>query len=219
MPAPSLILDFDGTLTMVDVGDALCARFADPEWLEIDHRYARGEMSLPDAQRLMWGLFRANREQACAYALEIGKLRPGVDALLDRAQSLGYTLRLASGGFDFYIEAILGPERLARFASVHANSARFVSNAVEPLFAEGLGCVRCAVCKGNVVDRYGASSIFVGDGHSDTCVIGRASQVFAVRDGKLHREALARQAAVTPFADLTEVAERLPRIVFAASAD
>jgi len=219
MPAPSLILDFDGTLTQVDVGDALCARFADPEWLEIDHRYARGEMSLPDAQRQMWGLFRATREQACLYALEIGTLRPGVDALLDRAQALGYTLRLASGGFDFYIEAILGHARLKRFASVHCNSARFVPNAVEPLFAEGLGCSRCAVCKGEVVARYGSSSIFVGDGHSDTCVIGRSSALFAVRNGKLHREAVARGAAVTPFVDLNEVAERLPAIVFAAAAD
>src|SRR4051812_8388582 len=108
MPAPSLILDFDGTLTRVDVGDALCARFADPSWHDIDQQYARGELSLPEAQRRMWALFRATLPQAEAYAREVGVLRPGVDALLDRAAALGYPVRLASGGFEFYVRAILG---------------------------------------------------------------------------------------------------------------
>lgn len=210
MDRPSLILDFDGTLTLVDVGDALCHQFADPAWLEIDHQYMRGELSLPAAQEKMWALFRAAEPQARAYALEIGALRPGVDALLDRADSLGYALRLASGGFDFYIQAILGPERLARFASVHCNSARFLAETMQPIFAEGLGCERCAVCKGRVVDRYGAQSIFVGDGHSDTCALGRARQVFAVRNRRLHLAAEERGIAVTPFEDLREVAEQLP---------
>lgn len=210
MDRPSLILDFDGTLTLVDVGDALCHRFAEPQWLEIDHRYMRGELSLPEAQRQMWALFRASEAEARTYALEIGQLRPGVDDLLDRAQALGYALRLASGGFDFYIQAILGPARLARFSSVHCNSARFVTRAVEPVFAEGLACQRCAVCKGLVVERYGPGSVFVGDGHSDECALGRAGRVFAVRGHRLHRAAAERGAEVTPFEDLREVAEQLP---------
>ena len=208
MQAPSLILDFDGTSTLVDVGDALCARFADPSWLEIDRRYARGELSLPEAQRQMWGLFRATREEAMAYALEVGALRPGLDVLLDRAQSLGYALRLASGGFDFYIQAILG-QRLARFASVHCNSARFEGARMAPIFAEGLGCARCAVCKGEVLARAAAGSIFVGDGHSDTCAIGKASRLFAVRGGRLHRAAEEQGEPVTAFEDLAEVAAAL----------
>ena len=208
MDAPSLVLDFDGTLTQVDVGDALCARFADPSWLEIDHRYARGELSLPEAQRQMWALFRASRERARAYALEVGVLRPGVDALLERARAKGYAIRLASGGFDFYIEAILG-NRLEHFTSVHCNSARFTGETMEPIFAEGLACARCAVCKGEVLSRAGAQSIFVGDGHSDTCAIGKASRLFAVRGGRLHRAAEEHGAKVTAFEDLAEVAALL----------
>lgn len=210
MPRPSLILDFDGTLTQVDVGDALCARFAHPSWLDIDRQYARGELSLPEAQRRMWALFAASEAEALAFALEVGVLRPGVDALLRRAEALGYDLRLASGGFEFYIRAILGPERMARFASIHANGARFVGTAMEPLFAEGLSCARCAVCKGRVVERYAPGAVYVGDGHSDTCALGKAARLFAVRDKHLHREALARGAEVFPFEDLAEVAAALP---------
>lgn len=208
MDAPTLVLDFDGTLTQVDVGDALCAKFADPSWLEIDRRYARGELSLPEAQRQMWALFRATREQARAFALEVGVLRPGVDALLERARELGYALHLASGGFDFYIEAILG-ERLARFAAVHCNSARFEGERMTPIFAEGLACARCAVCKGQVLSGAGPRSVFVGDGHSDTCAIGKAQRLFAVRGGRLHAAAVEQGAAVTAFESLAEVAAAL----------
>ena len=44
-----LILDFDGTVTDVDVGDAVCDRFAPPQWKLIDERWTRREISLPEA--------------------------------------------------------------------------------------------------------------------------------------------------------------------------
>jgi len=214
---PGLVMDFDGTLTRLDVGDALCARFAAPPWRELGARYARGELSLPDAQRQMWALFDADRDQACAYAVEVGALRPGVDALLARAAELGYARVLASGGFDFYIEAILGPARLRQFDRVICNRAVFEGRRVTPHFAEGLACARCAVCKGEVVAGCGPGSVFVGDGHSDTCVIGAGARLFAVEGERLHRAAVAQGAEVTPFRDLFEVAAALPPIVRASS--
>ncbi len=212
MPEPrSLVLDFDGTLTLVDVGDALCERFADPAWKAIDEVFERGGLSLPEAQRRMWALFRADRERAGAYAREVGQLRPGLDLLLDRAEARGYTLRLASGGFDFYVEAILGPERLRRFASVDVNRAHFEGERMTPMFADAsLACERFAVCKAQVCERHGVKgAIFVGDGHSDACALGRVERVFAVRQRPLHRLAQERGAAVTPFESLEEVAALL----------
>jgi hypothetical protein len=82
-----------------------------------------------------------------------------------------------------------------------------------PHFAEGLACARCAVCKGRVVEGAGPGAVFVGGGHSDTCVLGKASALFAVRGARLHRAALEAGAAVVAFDDLHEVAARLPEIV------
>src|SRR5262245_35415488 len=96
-----VVLDFDGTVTLKDIGDEVCDRFAPPAWRKIDDAWLRNEISLPDAQRQMWGLVRCGREQAVAYAKEIGQLRPGLPALLDRLQSGGGEAWLASGGFDF----------------------------------------------------------------------------------------------------------------------
>ena len=100
-------------------------------------------------------------------------------------------LWLASGGFDFYIEALLG--RAARARSSAATSTRPASSkgGIEVDFPHAeLACGRCAVCKGKVCDAAratGRPTVFVGDGASDRCAIGRADRIFAVRGSLLAR--------------------------------
>lgn len=204
-----IVLDFDGTVTQKDIGDEVCDRFAPPEWRDIDAAWVRNEISLPDAQRKMWALARAERPQALAYAREIGHLRPGLDALMAAARRAGIPLWLASGGFDFYIEALLG-ERLDAFERRYFNTTRFVDGRIEVDFPHAaLACGRCAVCKGKVCDEAragGRSVVFIGDGSSDRCAIGRADKLFAVRGSMLERVCGERGAECVPFDDLDEVA-------------
>src|SRR5262249_26052358 len=114
----TVVLDFDGTVTTADVGDEICERFAGPEWRDIDRLWEEKRISLPDAQEGMWSLVSGERNAILDFARAIGTLRPGLDALVDACR--GSELVLASGGFDFYIEAILG-STLARFGSVYSN--------------------------------------------------------------------------------------------------
>ena len=198
-----LVLDFDGTVTEKDVGDEVCDRFAPPEWRDIDAAWVRNEISLPEAQRRMWALARCSREEAVAYSSEVGRVRAGLDRFLDAAAAAGAELWLASGGFDFYIEGILG-ERLRRFERSFFNRARFVGSRIELEFHQGLGCDKCAVCKGRVCDlakAEGKRVIFVGDGASDRCAIGRADAICAVGGSMLARGCEARGVAYRPFED------------------
>jgi 2,3-diketo-5-methylthio-1-phosphopentane phosphatase len=213
MPSPLvLVVDFDGTLTDKDVGDEICDRFSTPEWRELDAAWIRNEISLPEAQRRMWALARAEREEALAYAREIGHLRPGVDALLDAARRAGAALWLASGGFDFYIEALLG-DRMAAFERAYFNTGRFVDGGIAIDFPHrDLACAACAVCKGKVCDLAragGARVVFVGDGSSDRCAVGRADLLFAVRGSLLEQTCRERGADYRAFVDLNEVATYL----------
>lgn len=189
MVRETFVIDFDGTLACLDVGDEICDRFADPSWRELDRRWERREISLPDAQREMWAKIDTPAAEILDYLGEIGALREGLDELCALAERRGAELVLASGGFDFYIEAILGP-RLARFHRVVTNHAVLEGRRVAVSFPhrETLGCELCAVCKGRVVDearRAGRRVIFIGDGSSDRCAIGRADLLFAVRGSKL----------------------------------
>ncbi len=208
-----LVLDFDGTVTTVDVGDAVCERFAPPEWRDIDQQWVRHEISLPEAQRRMWALARATREEAVAFLDgEAGRLRPGLHSLLDGAAARGVEVWLASGGFDFYIEALLG-DALPRFARRFYNRARFDGDRITVEFPHGeLACGCCAVCKGRVCDlarAAGGPVAFAGDGHSDRCVIGRADRIAAVRGSTLARFLDERGARHAEFVRLDELPERL----------
>ena len=189
-PRLVVVLDFDGTVTEKDIGDEVCGRFADPAWREIDARWVRNELSLPEAQRLMWALVRCSRAEAVAHAQKVGRLRPGLDAFLDGVAARGGATWLASGGFDFYIEALLDG-RGAHFEARFCNLARFVDGGIEVEFPHtDLGCARCAVCKGRVCDRAKARAdrvIFVGDGASDRCALGRCDALFCVRGSLLER--------------------------------
>jgi 2-hydroxy-3-keto-5-methylthiopentenyl-1-phosphate phosphatase len=207
-----VVLDFDGTVTQKDIGDEICDRFAPPAWRDIDAAWVRNEISLPEAQRRMWGLARAARPEALAYAREIGHLRPGLDALVAAVERAGASLWLASGGFDFYIEALLG-ERLGAFQRRYFNTTRFVDGRIEVDFPHAdLACGRCAVCKGRVCDAArasGGATVFIGDGASDRCAIGRADRIFAVRGSLLERACAERGCDYVAFDDFGEIAVRL----------
>jgi 2,3-diketo-5-methylthio-1-phosphopentane phosphatase len=206
--SPVIVLDFDGTVTEKDVGDEVCDRFAPPEWRDIDAAWIRNEISLPDAQRKMWALARAERADALAYARKIGHVRRGLDQLIAAAEAGGHELWLASGGFDFYIEGILG-ERLQHFSRRYFNTTRFAEGRIAVEFPHALlACGRCAVCKGKVCDEARATGrgvIFIGDGSSDRCAIGRADRLFAVRGSLLARTCEERGADYVAFDGLDEV--------------
>lgn len=209
---PLLVCDFDGTLTNVDVGDALCDEFAGPGWIEIDRMWLRGELDLPEAQRRMWALVRATPEDLIGHARRVGALRAGAEQLFEAARTGRIELVLASGGFDLYIEALLGPHR-ACLSGAHYN--RLVATdggGVRPEFAAGVGCARCAVCKARVVGAVrspGRPVAFCGDGSSDRCAAGVADRIFAVEGGVLARHCNDGGIDHVPFTDLETVLEAL----------
>src|SRR5690242_12673823 len=91
-----LVIDFDGTVTEKDIGDELCERFAGEGWKAIDDAWVRNEITLPEAQRRMWALCRAEREEAIAYARQVGHRRPGLAGLVAAVRKAGGELWLAS---------------------------------------------------------------------------------------------------------------------------
>jgi 2-hydroxy-3-keto-5-methylthiopentenyl-1-phosphate phosphatase len=208
----TVVLDFDGTVTTADVGDEICERFADPRWRDLDRLWEEKRISLPDAQAEMWSLVSGGRDEILAHARAVGTLRPGLDALLDACR--GAELVLASGGFNFYIEAILGERRLTRFAAIYSNHGLLENGGVRVSFPhrQTLGCELCAVCKGHICDERRAAGrrvVFVGDGTSDRCAIGRADLLFAVRGSKLAAACRVAAAPAIEFERLDEVARQL----------
>lgn len=205
---PTIVVDFDGTLAIHDVGDELCDTFADPSWRAVGAAWRRGELSLPAAQRRMWASVRADRAALEARSREVGELRPGADALFAAAERGAVRLVLASAGFDLYVEAILG-DRLALFEAAYVNGLEPGPEGPTLAFPHReLARDPYAICKAAVCERHGATA-FAGDGSSDRSVAGRAPLVFAVRDSLLALHCNERGLPCVPFTTFDEVLERL----------
>lgn len=211
-----VLLDFDGTACTVDVGDVLCRRLCDASaWQAIRGDYDAGRLTLPEFQRRIWARARATREEVVSLALEIAALRPGLDAFLEAARAAGLELWLASGGFDFYIEALLG-ERIGAFSRVWCNAMDFGEAGLAPRFPHaGLGCERCGICKGKLADRALRERIpvaMVGDGHSDRCAAERPIALASPRDSFLAGWAHRSGRDVTLFEAFDELIPWLSRV-------
>jgi 2-hydroxy-3-keto-5-methylthiopentenyl-1-phosphate phosphatase len=209
MPAPVVVLDFDGTITMADMAYLLCKHFVGDARQPAVERWLRKEISLPQAQQLIWPLIRAPEAEVMAYVAETAVLREGFDRLLARCRELAIPVMIASGGFDFYVRAILGETRLAQLETVICNRAVFTSNGISVEFPHAdLSCDQCAVCKGLVLDRLraqGLRPIFAGDGFSDRCAVGRADRLFTVAERELHSLCQRQGASHHPFTSFDEI--------------
>lgn len=188
MLPPLLVCDFDGTLTKVDVGDALCERFADPAWLEVEAEWSAGALSLPAAQRRMWRHVSVDRDSLVQESLRVGTFREGADALFEAVRAGRLELIIASGGFGLYIEALLGARMGCLTASYYSDLEAHADGARCEFPHDDLACPRCAVCKGEVLRRHASADrrvAFCGDGLSDRCAAGVAEQLFAVEHSRL----------------------------------
>lgn len=206
--APTLVVDFDGTLAVHDVGDELCETFAKPGWRDVGAAWRRGELSLADAQRRMWASVRADRAELLDRACEVGALREGADRLFTAADRGALRLVLASGGFGLYVEAILG-ERLSVFEAAYYNGLEPGARGPTLTFPHHqLARGPYAICKAAVCARHGADA-FAGDGSSDRSVAGAVPTVFAVRDSLLALHCNERGVPCVSFTTFDEVLAHL----------
>jgi len=55
--------DFDGTISVQDATDFILARFADPEWQDIEEQWKKGIIGSAQCMQRQVALIRANKQQ------------------------------------------------------------------------------------------------------------------------------------------------------------
>lgn len=208
--APTVICDFDGTITTRDIGEALCARFAPGALARVDALWHAGRLTFREAHRAAFREVRAPLDDLVRHALEVGVVREGFTELAQACADVGAELVVASAGLDFYIAPIL--ERHlgdpASWLRLHANVGRWTPLGVEIDFPHpDPACDECGSCKAapaRAARARGRTVIAVGDSFSDRCLAAEADHVFArawlaehCRAARVHHE---------PFDDLHGVA-------------
>jgi 2-hydroxy-3-keto-5-methylthiopentenyl-1-phosphate phosphatase len=188
----SVLIDFDGTISLEDVGDRLLERLVEDQ-LEIsrqDRRYHEGRVGSRELIGWCMDVLPRDPEVLRAEAMRIG-VDPGLVDLVSVVKGMGGAIEVVSDGIGFHIEPLLATLGLEQLP-VATNMATLGEGASGVNFAYGNSdCFVCGTCKRERVRRHqaaGRAVVFIGDGTSDRYAAHHADVVFA-------KDALARWCA------------------------
>ena len=186
-----MFVDFDGTVTREDVGNAFFRTFGGPVCDESIRAYREGSISATECftrEAAAVGAFK--RDEALGFFRD-REIDPTFPHLLGYAQQSGIELTILSDGLDLYIREILDANGLTGIP-FFANEGSFRPARVPGEVTLGLSfpyqdqeCTRCACCKRNIMLTQSSEKdiiLLVGEGYSDRCPARYADVVFAKAD-------------------------------------
>ena len=220
----SVVCDFDGTATVLDIGDEISKHFCGADYLALQKKlFHEGKLDTRGIIQSIYTPIVAGESEVVAFALQAARIRPGFVELVAAARDRGAPFFLASGGLRQYVEAVVErylPADLRSHVQVRANEATFSPQGLRvsyPTDAESraAGCDVCGSCKRVVVAearRTGAGDVLgIGDGFADRCLVRTADRTFVREGSYLHSWCKKHRRPCTPFADLHGAAEAVRR--------
>lgn len=202
----SVFLDFDGTISTVDVGMHLLERAASPAWWDLHEQYERGEIGSRECILGQWAMVEGDPATLRAVAAEVA-LDPGFVPLVDAVRDAGAELVVVSDGFGFYVREACAPLGI----DVITNVVDFATGELQfPHAAPWCACASCGVCKQAPIrdaQQRGRTTVLIGDGASDRKAAVLADVVFA--KGPLASWCSTSGVPCTPFNTLDDVRRAL----------
>lgn len=210
-----VVCDFDGTISPLDVTDALLAEFASPAWEAVEADWVAGRISARQCMAAQIALLSVSSRALDAF-LDRVPLTEGFVDFVGGCRQRGIPLTVVSDGVDYAIRRVLDRHGVGDVPLI-ANALRSTGDAQYALdFPHSVEGCSLGVCKCDVVKRdfaTGCNVLLVGDGLSDCCVAGMATAVVA-REGKtLHRRCMEKGFPHATFTTFHEVLERVDELV------
>ncbi len=175
----SIAIDFDGTVTDVDVVDAILSSFARPEWRAIEDLWERGVIGSRQCLETQMSMVERPLEQL--FRLVDGfSIDPSFVPFCRFLQKRAIPYAIVSDGFQVFIDRLLKKAGLAG-VPVLANILRDERGMRKLLFPYSEPGCKSANCKCNAVSELskGRALIVIGDGRSDFCLADKAAHVYA----------------------------------------
>lgn len=181
--APLVVLiDFDGTIAPVDIGDEVMARFADRDsWAPLEAAYLTGAIGSRSLLIEQAALLHGDVTLISSIDDHV-QLAPDFIPFVGGLRAHGVPIEVVSDGFGFYVRPSL--ERMG-LADLPVFTARTMFSADGPDvdFPDGHSVCRvCGTCKRERILVHRAAGrfvVFIGDGLSDLYAAGHADLVYA----------------------------------------
>ena len=204
----TVVVDFDGTITEVDLLDEIARRFGDPAvYRELDEALDRRALTLREVITREFAPVRAPLGEVVAWVLENARVRPGFRELVELARERGWRLVVLSSSFVELIEPVLAREGVE--VELRANRVDPDPTGWRVLWRDEMVCPECGeACKRSALPDDG-EIVYVGDGISDRCAALASDRIFATRG--LARYLDERGVRYEPFDDFFDVAAALSR--------
>ncbi len=179
----SVLVDFDGTISLADVGDVLLGDLVDDEALvrRMDQQYLDGRKG--SRELIAWDMeVLPHDPEVLLAAVDALSLDKTVLDLVETVEGVGGALEIVSDGMGFHVQRMLASIGLPD-VPIATNRAVLGAGAAGVSFPYGHPrCQVCGTCKRERVRIHqaaGRAVVFVGDGPSDQYAAHHADVVFA----------------------------------------
>ena len=173
--------DFDGTITIQDIGAALLETFCPGTWRQIEDEYRSGKISVEEEVRRQFAGMRVSHGVILDFVAQTAEVRPGFSQLVGDCRKEGMRFVIVSNGLDLYIEPILqelGLPGLERYSGRAGVTAEGIT--VDYIYPGGansgegfkLACLRHLRAGGMPI-------VYIGDAISDILPAREADHVIA----------------------------------------
>jgi 2-hydroxy-3-keto-5-methylthiopentenyl-1-phosphate phosphatase len=217
--ALKIFVDFDGTITTEDIGDAFFLHFGGEVCRDHVKEYREGRISASECFRREAATIESFTLDEAREFLRQKPLTEGFVEFVRFCREKEIEFHVVSDGLDFYINCLFeqnGLDGISFFSNrleLHdLGDGRYRPTVMYPNAAAE--CDRCACCKRNILLRLaGDDDIigYVGEGYSDRCAAQYADIVFAKDD--LQRFCQQENISHYLYRDFFDVQSRLEQLL------
>jgi 2,3-diketo-5-methylthio-1-phosphopentane phosphatase/HAD superfamily hydrolase (TIGR01549 family) len=178
-----ILCDFDGTISLTDIGYILVKHFTSGDWKAIGRGFREGEIGSKEAYSRIAKILKGDQSSILRYVQEHSEIDPSFSVFYQYCRENGIDIIIISDGLDFYIKKILEISGLSEIP-FYANRTHFQKGEKIDISFPNVEeeCGLCGTCKKRLIQLYRKeydSIFFIGNGFSDRCVAQEADFVFA----------------------------------------
>lgn len=182
-----IFVDFDGTITLRDTGDAIFSHFGETEKVnEIVDNLLKDKITAKQCWLSLCNLIDFIDKNELDKFIDTIQVDPAFRQFTEYCRVNDHEFYVLSDGFDYYIERIFAREKLSEIKYFANHLELTEKGKLIPSFPyEDSGCTTSANCKRNhIIDNSSDSdyTVYIGDGNSDKSTAVFCDFIFAKDD-------------------------------------